>query len=331
MIKIDRQLIRDVEAGSSSQDLERHLQAAVEMEHATIPAYLTAMYSLKPGTNENIAAIIRSVVVEEMLHMTIAANILVAIGGTPEINNPKFLADYPGRLPLGIADELIVPIKAFSKDLIRDVFMKIEEPEFPPVSGESLVSVSSHGTAGEYYKAIQNKISELGDGIFVAGAHRQVLSWFGRELLFAIEDVRSANAAIDIVITQGEGTAHNPFESPGVLAHYYRFQEIYQGHDYQGEPVPFDPSGVYPMIENPKQSDYDAGSPAALLSTTFSFGYSSLLNCLQRTFNGEPWLIDSAIGLMYQLRLQAQKLLATPIRPGSPFTAGPVFKYVTRL
>jgi hypothetical protein len=284
------------------------------------------MYSLMPGKNENIRAIIRSVVIEEMLHMTIAANILVAIGGSPQINKHAFIAKYPGPLPMGMADDLIVPVKAFSRDLVHDVFMVMEEPEFPPFPVDE-----RHATIGGFYRAIQKKISELGDGIFVVGADRQVLSWFKNELLFPILDVKSANAAIETVITQGEGTPHNPFESPGVLAHYYRFKEIYEGRSFAGKPVPFDTDGVYPMIENPKQADYDSGSRAALLSTTFSFAYSSMLNALQRCFNGEPGKINSALGLMYQLRLQAQALMTTPIRAGCPFNAGPVFEYVTRM
>jgi hypothetical protein len=43
--------------------------------------------------------------------------------------------------------------------------MAMEEPEFPPVSVNE-----RQATIGEYYRAIQKKISELGDGIFVVGA-----------------------------------------------------------------------------------------------------------------------------------------------------------------
>jgi rubrerythrin len=330
MIKINRKRINEIEASRSKEDLQRHLQSAVELEHATIPPYLTAMYSLIPGTNEDIAALLRSIVIEEMLHMTIAANILVAIGGSPQINKPEFLVNYPGPLPMGIAEELIVPIKAFSKTLVHDVFMTIEEPEFPPARILLAAEQQQYATIGEFYGAMKQKIADLGDGVFVIGADRQVLSWFDSKLLFPIEDVQSASAAIDIVITQGEGRPGDPFESPGVPAHYYRFREIYQGSDYLGNPIPFDPAGVYPMIDNPTPCSYDPESQAAMLSTTFSYAYSSLLNALHHSFNGAPKTIETVIGLMYELRLQAQKLMATPIRSGSSVTAGPVFHYVTK-
>lgn len=42
------------------------------------PPYLTALYSIPPGTNSEAYHILRAVVVAEMLHLTLAANILNA-------------------------------------------------------------------------------------------------------------------------------------------------------------------------------------------------------------------------------------------------------------
>jgi rubrerythrin len=338
MIKIDKKIVRGIAACERKEHLHRYLQRAVELEHATIPPYLTAMYSLIPGKNDEIAALIRSIVMEEMLHMTIAANILVALGGSPKINSPDFIVNYPDKLPMGIGGELIVPIKAFSKELVKTIFMEIEAPECPIPVHDKAADEAEYATIGEFYAAIQQKISDLGDSIFVVGAEKQVLSWFNQTLLFPIVDVKSATDAIGIVVIQGEGTHADPFESPGVPAHYYRFGEIYHGkkiiktsdgYAWDGDPVPFDESGVYPMIDNPNPSDYPAGSHVASLSDTFTFGYSSLLNALHQSFNGAPQLIDTAIGIMYQLRFQAQTLMSTPIEQGATQTAGPVFQYVT--
>jgi Ferritin-like len=339
MLKIDPNIIRGVLACRSKEELRYYLQRAVELEHATIPPYLTAMYSLIPGKNDEIAALIRSIVIEEMLHMTIAANVLVAIGGCPQINHQGFIPTYPGPLPMGIGHDLVVPIKPFSKALVWDVFMRIEEPEHPiPVEPpEALAAEPEYATIGQFYAAIRKKIGELGDAIFVVGPERQVLSWFDSELLFPIVDVKSADRAIRIIVTQGEGTRSDPFESPDEPAHFYRFGETYWGRKiievagrfaYAGDPVPFDEGGVYPMIDNPSPSDYPPGSHVAMLSDTFSYGYSTLLNALHQAFNGSPRAIDAAIGMMYQLRLQAQTLMTTPVRPGSERTAGPVYRYV---
>ena len=72
-----------------------------------------------------------------MLHMAICANLLNAIGGTPQINHANFVPTYPGPLPLGIADGLTVSLEKFSLGLVQNVFMEIEEPAHPR-DGENL-------------------------------------------------------------------------------------------------------------------------------------------------------------------------------------------------
>ena len=55
MIRLDRKAVEAVHAAASREDLYPWLQNAIELEHSTIPPYLTAMFSLKPGTNDEIA------------------------------------------------------------------------------------------------------------------------------------------------------------------------------------------------------------------------------------------------------------------------------------
>ena len=91
--------------------LQSLLQTAIEVEHSTIPAYLCALYSIKDGTNQAAAQIIKSVVLEEMLHMILAANVLNAIGGHPSINHQEFVPNYP-HVPLFHFE---VPLMKFSQ------------------------------------------------------------------------------------------------------------------------------------------------------------------------------------------------------------------------
>ena len=79
--------------------LRRHLQWAVELEHSTLPPYLTALYSLHDGKNAEARHVLLSIAIEEMLHMTLAANILNAVGGTPHLDQPSFMPTYPAFLP----------------------------------------------------------------------------------------------------------------------------------------------------------------------------------------------------------------------------------------
>ena len=55
------------------------LQEALQVEHGTIPLYLTTLYSMYNQSSFE-ANTIRGVVMEEMLHMVQAANVLNAIG-----------------------------------------------------------------------------------------------------------------------------------------------------------------------------------------------------------------------------------------------------------
>ena len=73
---------------SKLEHLQSHLQTAIEVEHSTIPPYLCALHSIKDGSNLEAAQIVKSVVVEEMLHMILAANVLNAIGGSREQTAP---------------------------------------------------------------------------------------------------------------------------------------------------------------------------------------------------------------------------------------------------
>ena len=339
MIRLDRKAIRAVQAASVREDLYPWLQNAIELEHSTIPPYLTAMFSLKPGTNDEIARLIRSIVQEEMLHMTIVGNILIAIGGHPAINVPRFIPKYPGPLPMSIGGSgFVVGIEAFSKPLVESVFMKIEEPEHPiPVQTRALEAVPNFGTIGEFYAALALKIAEFGNSIFTVPASRQVLKWFEPERLFAITDVATADKGIKIIVDEGEGTSTDPFQSPGNPAHYYKFGEIFHGRKiirtatgfaYAGEPIPFDPGDVYPMKPNPKLADFPPDSQARSRVEAFGLAYSSLLNVLHAAFNGEPAKINVAIGLMYELKMIAVSLMRTPAADGSDMTAGPSYEYI---
>ena len=83
--------------------LKLHLQFAIGLELTTIPLYLAAEYSIPKGANTAATRVIQSVVIEEMLHMCLAANVLNSIGGAPSTDPvpdvgdpiPHFRAEIP--------------------------------------------------------------------------------------------------------------------------------------------------------------------------------------------------------------------------------------------
>lgn len=343
MLTIDRGLVLGVREAGSREDLHGFVQSALELEHSTIPPYLTAYYTLRPGRNEEIAAAIRGVAVEEMLHLTIAGNLLVALGGKPRLAGPGFVPSYPTTLPMNVGDGLRVGLARYSPELVRDTFMRIEEPDDPiDVAGTDPAGRASpeFATIGEFYRALADKLVALGDGAFVGDPGRQVVdpAWFPPDQLFRITDVASAVAALTLVVEEGEGTATSPLDREREPAHYYRFGELFHEHRlvpkasapggfaYAGARIPFDPDGVWPMPADPHLADYPPDTRSGMVAVRFAGAYTRLLRALHEAFDGAPGKLDAALGLMFELRLLAQDVLATPDAQGRP--TGLCFEYV---
>jgi hypothetical protein len=327
----------------SPEALRVALQQAIELEHSTIPPYLCALYSIRQGTNVEVSTLIRSIVIEEMLHMALAANLLISIGGFPQIGGPRFVPLYPGPLPGGLREGLIVRLRRCSIDQVRDVFMSIEQPTLSrePVDGhvDPLDPLErARSTIGWFYDEIDRSLVRLSAAGEITFGHteRQVTSWTGPGRLFAIATLDDARAAIREITEQGEGTAPlRPGDGDRELAHYYKFSEIVAGRrivrtvdgfSYDGEPIPFDPAGVWPMMDDPDITRFPAGSRAAILSAQFATTYQALLDALNRTFNGDPGHLGAAVGLMFSLDLAARELMQTPSGLGDGTTAGPSFQ-----
>jgi rubrerythrin len=133
------------------ESLREHLQWAIEVEHCTIPPYLAALYSIKAGHNAEAREVVLSVLREEMLHMTLAANMLNAIAGKPQIDKPDFLRRYPLYLPHS-SKSFMVPIAKFSREAI-EVFLQIERPE----GAETPRADDRYDTIGQFYRAIEER------------------------------------------------------------------------------------------------------------------------------------------------------------------------------
>src|SRR5258707_59398 len=124
-------------------DLRLLLQKALELEFFTVGPYLTALYSMHEAGNFPAAPIIPGVVMEEMLHMALVANVMNAIGGAPCVSpdvvnegsaTPGWrleIRTYPSPVP-HVDLDVNIPLERFSEAAIRR-FSKIEEPE-PPES-----------------------------------------------------------------------------------------------------------------------------------------------------------------------------------------------------
>lgn len=324
--------------------LQRHLQWALELEHATIPAYLCALYSIPEGANVAAQQQLRAVVMEEMLHMVLVANVLNAVGGCPKVDDPAFVPSYPTTLPHSDGS-VCVQLRRFDREALQ-TFLKIERPEPPQAKPEP----ERYHSIGQFYDAIEDGLrqlaGELGPALFSGSVLRQVdpTRWYygggGRPIV--VSDLASALAALDEIKAQGEGLPHSVFDDQAPfgqreLAHYFRFEQLRQGRFYRpedsprsgpsGDPLPLRWDQVHPMRANPRMADY-AGQPEVhALMRRFNLDYTALLRALHGAFNGQPALLFEAVPMMYRLKYQAQALMQLPCGDASGETVGPSFEY----
>jgi hypothetical protein len=321
----------------TQKGLQDAVQDAIRLEHSTIPPYLYALYSIAPGTNTEVAGLIFSVVMEEMLHMALTCNLLNALGGHPVIDDPNFIPEYPGPLPGAVEHDLQVGLKKLSTEHVHDTFMAIEEPEHP--LSFLTAAAGPRLTIGEFYAKIKDQLP----GATFHGDPALQLTHDAIDGVFPVTDAADAARAIDLIVEQGEGTTTSPLDGDGArdLAHYYRFAEIYHGHKlvptpqpgkapdqqyaYTGDPIVIDPAGVRDAIDNPTRADFTGAPDALHLFDTFNYTYTSLLKTLHTAVNGSPDDINAAIGIMESCKGQALKLMAT-VLPGGGH-AGPGFQW----
>jgi Ferritin-like len=315
----------------SPEGLHMALQRAIQLEHSTIPLYLYASYSIIPGTNIEIARIIHAIVVQEMLHMGLVCNILNAIGGYPQIDRPDFIPVYPGPLPGGVEAELRLRLSPLSRELIGDLFMKIEEPEDPskqhPATEEQMMNCV---TIGQFYRTVKEHIEKLtktGQIRFNENPDRQVTARSPACPLSAVRDLGTALRMIDAIVEQGEGKPNSPGDPINQQSHYHRFKEIVDGKKDDGTALRLEPTGIYPVVSQDQETvRYPKGTPAYNANRTFNYTYTSLLKALDRVFNGQSNQLLAAIGLMESLKEQALAMTSS-IRLPNCIMAGPTFEY----
>lgn len=338
-------------------DLHEYLYRAMKIEHATIPPYLLALYSIHPGTNPDAANALRVVAVEEMLHLTLAANIYNAVGGTPDLTCSDFVPSYPAYVPTG-ADDFQVHLQPFSTAAI-DMFLNIERSAeapneeqrcvYRPPGSPTLLAVPGEPnmhfwSIGEFYEEVIRGLKFLhkkeGDGLFRGDHKRQVTSEYyysGGGKLFPVTDMDTAIAAARLIIKQGEGFGGGIYDDDRCteLAHLYRFEELQLGQHYQPGDQPHTPTGpkfevdwdaVYRFKTDARLSDYPESSELYAEAVSFNQAYADFLSMLTTAFDGQPQLLLQAVPQMFTLRNKISQLIRNPIPGRDGLNAAPTFE-----
>lgn len=271
------------------KDLSDYLWWAAQVEMAAIPMYLYASYSIKtqnvsqwePGPGA--FRILKSVVIEEMLHLSLVRNMITAIGQQIHFCNESFIPKYPFHVPMR-QPSLNLTLGQLTKKLVMDVFMEFEKPSKPKGGRveEQIKAVGSeeYETIGQFYKAIYDGFKYL---CGVDEAHpngnpakeRELFRCSQLDLQYAysywneggggypllVKDLPSALTAINMIVEQGEGMSSDHQQVPirpnkpkaghFEYPHYVKLQRIAQGWEPIGD--------TYTVPSNPKVEDYPEG------------------------------------------------------------------------
>ncbi|MEX0826182.1 MAG: ferritin-like domain-containing protein [Acidimicrobiia bacterium] len=313
----------------SLDELRSHVALARKVEMSTIPPYLYAAYSIR-GEPSEARDLITSVVVEEMLHLALTTNLLLALGGEPDFMD-NLIPEYPSLLAHHTPD-LRLELRRCTTELIRDTFMVIERPEAIDAPPEA----DDYETLGQFYAALELAIHRLGERVDLFADHQP-----GRQLadpsfyqpvafdvedsggLMLIEDVASACAAIDVIVDQGEGLGDHLWADPGhrELTHYHKFIQLADGTLPIGD--------TWPVLDNPRAADLpEEVRPAADL---FNALYMLLFDTIQRMHAlgaDQGALVGRLYTLMSKVMKPVARLLVT-LPVGEGHTAGPTFERYT--
>jgi hypothetical protein len=331
------------------EGLHEHLRDACIVELSTIPMYLYALYSIQsqiepyaPITNQAVPGqsaheSIRSVVIEEMLHLTLARNIYMGTGGrTLRFYDPAFIPRYPAPMLARVPELTLRLAKVGGTQLER--FMAVEAPEKPNAPPEG----GPYHTLGQFYAAIEQGLEWLDE-------HEHAALWkdprLGKQLdddglywnqsgtgtVYTVSKLEDAKNAIAEIVGQGEGSAPGEDEYHGEFSHYAKFQRIAKGLDKVGV--------VWNMVDDPDPDQY--GPELRQLAELFDAAYCYALLILDDLYSidtgplvaGQPsrkWGLIQALltamgGVLSPIGLAlARRPLGSAV--DSPH-AGPAFRY----
>jgi hypothetical protein len=223
------------------------LTEAAEIEHNVLCCYLFAQFSMKQETSEGLTdaqlqkvrewrGVLSQIVVQEMLHLACACNLLTSVGGAPQLRRPN-LPTNPRAYPEGFQLRLL----PFNLEAV-DQFVFLERPEYLEAGAapsyrdtaipagslsEAFTRERTYGTLGELYRGIEDGLKylsqKLGEsGLFIGRPEGQTASpYITLPGLSPVRDLASALAALNIIIEQGEGASPEAEDS-----HWRRFSRM---------------------------------------------------------------------------------------------------------
>ncbi len=341
------------------------LTEAAEIEHCLMCTYLYGAFSLKQQDDEGLSVdelaavrrwrgeIIR-IATDEMLHLALVSNLLVALGARPHYRRFNFPI-APGLFPADIAVAL-APLDAATLDHFvylerpldaeeRDA-TNLEKPQYTrhSLNNRLMAFSEDYATVGELYAAIETSLetmsAEIGEeAVFVGDTNLQLsASVFRLSGLCAISNLNDAKRAVHLIIKQGEGSREDIAGS-----HYARFvairEEWHSLTARRADFVPYRTAARNPVMRSPISSDriQILSEPASTLLDAGNACYGLMLRLLSlvsddpayfsRLNAGRQTLVDQTLLLMHVVTDIGSALTLLPanvnypdVRAGLTFT-----------
>ena len=330
------------------------LAEAAEIEHCLMCTYLYAAFSLKQDAVEDLlpeelSAVKRwrseviAIATEEMLHLALVNNLLIAVGSRPHYRHYNFPAS-PGQFPADVAVALL-PFDAAT----LDHFIYVERPVLSRERDGDIVEKAvysremdatdlatdisgDYDTVGELYHTIGASLSllasELGEaGLFVGRTEAQLtLEDVFLPGLCSIGNEADAQRALTLIVEQGEGSIVCKDTS-----HYARFRTIREQWQAlsakRAEFVPHRNVARHPVMRAPVTNEehiqvtsepaialLDVGNASYFLMLRLFALMSDTANCLLP----RPAVMTQAMTLMHALADVGAALTALPANDAHP-------------
>ena len=344
------------------------LTEAAELEHGVMCCYLFAAFSIKRDVSEGVTeeqldvmrrwrGTILQIAIQEMVHMSLACNLLTAVGGAAHLHRPN-LPTSPKAYPATFRLELI----PFCRETLN-TFVFIERPEnqeradmeatspgefyLPEAKLSDIFSSErQYQTVGHLYRGIEDGLRYLTEKfgeeqLFIGPPNSQIAdAYFSLPGLLPVTGLESAVTAIQGIVEQGEGARDDNEDS-----HYRRFLAMLEEYDRiltddpgfePGRPVMENPYAIFPsdisdegalnMIEDPLSMDI-----CNLFDGCYQLVMQMLGRVLLHTEESEEQLtllsditVDLMIDVLGPLGTTLTTMPAGASHPG--LTAGPSFR-----
>lgn len=236
-------------AVNDREELIYLLTEAAEFEHTVMCTYLYAQWSLKRNESEGVSraeleaierwrSAMRTVAMEEMLHLALVNNLLAAVGAAPHLWRPDFPVArgyFPADVDFHLApfDEQSIEHFVFLERPegidVEDGLGFVHESRYPRVVCTELLTPTprDYHSQGHLYhgvaQAIRRLAERLGEATLFAGHGEAQLgsAEFPLPGLFKVSDIATAEQAVEEIVRQGEGAPAHRDDS-----HYARFAAI---------------------------------------------------------------------------------------------------------